>query len=119
MTFVLTLLIFQSALGAFDTLYRHGIKESRPDKHAAKKELKLHAVRTCLYAFLFMTFAWLELKGNLAALLFLLLMLEVILVLSDFIIEDDPRHLPLFERVTHTVLAINFGVILGLSLIHI
>ena len=39
---------------------------------------------------------------------------EVFLTLWDFVIEDNTRKLPATERITHTILAINFGAILAL-----
>ena len=39
---------------------------------------------------------------------------EVVITLIDFVEEDMSRKLPASERVTHTLLALNYGAILAL-----
>jgi hypothetical protein len=41
---------------------------------------------------------------------------EIVITLWDFVIKDQPRKLPAFERLPHTVLAINFGAILAVEM---
>ncbi|HUH85156.1 MAG TPA: TIGR01777 family oxidoreductase [Stellaceae bacterium] len=61
----------------------------------------------------FLALAWSEWHGPLALLLVLVMAGELMLTLAAFVIEDRTRDLPPSERVTHTLLAVNFGVVLG------
>jgi hypothetical protein len=45
-----------------------------------------------------------------------LLAIEVVVTIADFIEEDRTRHLPPFERVLHTVLAVSYGAFLAFAL---
>ncbi|OUS30163.1 TIGR01777 family protein [Gammaproteobacteria bacterium 45_16_T64] len=116
MNTVLTLVVIQALMGAFDTLYHHELKVCLPGKKSAQLELKIHGVRSVIYAFLFMILAWVQLKGGFTILLASILVVEIILTLWDFVIEDQTRLLPPLERITHTLLAINYGVILAFLL---
>ena len=111
-----TLIALQMAMGAFDMLYHHEFTERlawRPSQH---RELQLHAVRNGIYAVLFLTLGWLEAHGAWAMLVMALLAIEVFITLWDFVEEDFSRKLPATERVTHTLLAVNYGAILALAL---
>src|ERR1700741_1956950 len=108
---VLLLMALQGAMGAFDTLYHHEVTEHLTWRRCAARELRLHGARNLLYAALFLAFAWSEWHGLLALLLALVMAVELVLTLADFVIEDRTRDLPASERVTHTLLAINFGVV--------
>ncbi|RZJ83277.1 MAG: NAD-dependent epimerase/dehydratase family protein, partial [Brevundimonas sp.] len=55
-----------------------------------------------------------EPKGALAIAVLILLAVEVVITLTDFVEEDRTRRLPASERVTHTLLALNYGAILTL-----
>ena len=110
---VLLLMALQGAMGAFDTLYHHEVSERLTWRRCAARELRLHGARNLLYALLFLAFAWSEWHGPLALVLMLVMAAELLLTLADFVIEDRTRDLPASERVTHTLLAINFGVVLG------
>jgi uncharacterized protein (TIGR01777 family) len=110
------LLVIQGALGAFDTLYHHELTERLPWRAGAALELRIHAVRNAIYAVIFFSLGWLEWHGPWAWIFAALLLIEVVLTLWDFLVEDAWRRLPASERVTHTVLALNYGVILGLLL---
>lgn len=113
MKIVLWLLIAQCALGAFDSLWHHEITERLPSRRSARRELLLHSMREFLYGVIFLGLAWLEWHGLWAMVLGAVLLLEILLTLADFLEEDRTRVLPPLERVLHTVLAINYGVWLG------
>src|SRR5262249_59722002 len=55
-------------------------------------------------------------RGFWAILIIAVLAAEVVITLIDFVEEDLSRRLPASERVTHTLLAINYGAILALLL---
>ncbi|MGD8783579.1 MAG: TIGR01777 family oxidoreductase [Thioalkalispiraceae bacterium] len=108
---LLTLLIIQALLGAFDTLYHHELKVALPRQASAQTELILHAFRSILYAVLFIGLAWFEWQGSWVWLIVTIVLIELILTLWDFVVEDQTRQLPGSERITHTLLAINAGAI--------
>jgi hypothetical protein len=64
---------------------------------------------------LFLIFAWSEPGGVFAAVTLALLAVEVAITIADFIEEDRTRHLPPFERLLHTVLAVLYGGFLALA----
>src|SRR5229473_5431754 len=109
-----TLITLQIAMGAFDTLYHHEMTERLAWRPSQRHELRLHGVRNLLYAALFATLGWLETHGVFAALVIAVLAVEIVLTLIDFVEEDLSRKLPASERVTHTLLALNYGAILVL-----
>lgn len=109
-----TLVVLQVALGAFDTLYHHEMTERLPWRTSQAKELRLHAVRNGFYAVIFLVLAWSEPRGLLALALLAVLLVEIGITLWDFVEEDLTRKLPATERVTHTLLALNYGAILVL-----
>ncbi len=110
-----TLIALQIALGAFDTLYHHEFTERLAWRASQRHELQLHAVRNLIYAVLFLTLGWLEVHGLFALAIVALLVIEIVITLMDFVEEDLSRKLPASERVTHTLLAINYGAILILA----
>ena len=57
---------------------------------------------------------WTEPHGVLAMLILAVLIVEIVITLMDFVEEDMSRKLPASERVTHTLLTINYGAILAL-----
>src|ERR1700719_3023909 len=59
---------------------------------------------------------WARPQGLWAILAIGLLLVEAIITLADFVEEDRSRRLPASERVTHTLLALNYGAILVLLL---
>ena len=109
-----SLVAVQLALGAFDVLYHHELTERLAWRRSQRRELVLHGVRNVIYAVLFLGLGWLEPHGVWAMLVLLLLATEVVVTLIDFVEEDLTRHLPASERVTHTLLALNYGAILVL-----
>ena len=114
MTVALWLLAVQGIIGAFDTLYYHEWRARLPARGAqCASELKLHAARDFFYAVLFGTLPWLAWQGRWALLLTAVLIAEIILTLTDFVVESFVRK-PLGdvyagERVTHAVMGILYG----------
>ena len=113
-TLLWVLLAIQIAMGAFDTLVHHEITERLAWRPSQAHELKLHAVRNMLYAALFLTLGWSEARGWLALAVLVVLIVEIVITLLDFVEEDMSRKLPATERVNHTLLALNYGAILAL-----
>jgi uncharacterized protein len=112
MNLVLPLLAIQIALGGFDNLWHHELCERLPAKRSARAELAMHALRELSYGVLFGAVAWWAWHGAWTVAIAALLFVEVAATLADFVIEDATRRLLRFERVLHTVLAINFGALL-------
>jgi len=111
---VFALITTQALLGAVDNLWHHEITERLPARRAAAGELVLHSARELIYAFVFVGLAWFRWQGGWAVLLAAVMLVEVAVTLLDFIIEDKTRRLPPFERVLHTILAVNFGAVLAM-----
>jgi hypothetical protein len=109
-----TLIAVQLALGLFDIVYHHEMTQRLAWRPSQRRELHLHGARNLIYAMLFLVLGWLEPHGVFAALLIALLAVEVFVTLLDFVEEDPTRALPATERVTHTLLALNYGAILAL-----
>lgn len=109
-----TLVMIQMAMGAFDTLYHHEGTERLAWRASQRVELMLHGVRNLLYAVLFLALGWTEPRGTWAIALVCLLLVELFITLWDFVEEDRSRALPATERVTHTLLTLNYGIILAL-----
>ncbi len=112
MTLVFILLTAQALLGAFDNIWHHEITERLPSKRSASGELALHSARELIYAAVLLQLGWLELHGTWVLLLAVALIVEIAITMADFLLEDRTRRLPPFERILHTILAINFGMIL-------
>lgn len=110
-----TLITCQIAMGAFDTLFHHEGTERLAWRPSQKQELRLHGVRNFFYMVIFLCFAWLEPHGIFTMILGGILVVEVLITLWDFVEEDLTRKLPATERVTHTLLALNYGAILALA----
>ncbi|MGS0894807.1 TIGR01777 family oxidoreductase [Burkholderia stagnalis] len=107
------LLIVQGAMGAFDTLYHHELTQNLPHSPRARLELAIHAVRSVLYGLVFASLANLAFHGAWVAAIAAVLLVELILTLWDFVVEDRSRKLPASERVLHTLLAVNGGALFG------
>lgn len=112
----LVLMTLQGLIGLLDNLWHHEISEKLSSKPDARAELTLHTIREFLYAFIFLGIAWFTWNGAWAVLLLVIMAVEVVVTLWDFVIEDQTRKLPRMERVLHTVLAVNFGAILAFFL---
>ncbi|MDB5712383.1 MAG: SulA-family protein [Sphingomonas bacterium] len=104
----------QTVMGAFDTIWHHEGMERLAWRPSQAHELRLHGVRNMIYALLFGLIGWSEPHGVLAWALIALLLVELFITLWDFVEEDRTRHLPASERVTHTLLTLNYGVILAM-----
>jgi uncharacterized protein (TIGR01777 family) len=113
-TLALQLMAAQGCLGAFDTLYHHELTEALPGRASARLELSIHAIRSTIYAALFIGLSAWQFHGIWALLLLLVFTVEIVLTLWDFVVEDRTRLLPATERVTHTVLAMNGGAFITL-----
>jgi uncharacterized protein len=114
MTNALYALAVMGLLGAYDTLVYHELVARLPHRTTAQRELQLHAARDFVYMTLFATLAWLEPHGTLVLVLGVLLLTEIAITLSDFIVEDRSRALPAGERAMHAVMGITYGVFLTL-----
>ena len=112
MELVLSLLVVQGVMGAFDNFWHHEITEALPSKPSARGELALHTIREFLYGLIFLSLAWSQSHGLFAWLLAAMLVTEVVVTLWDFIVEDLTRKLPKLERIVHTLLAMNYGAVL-------
>jgi len=106
----------QMAMGAVDTLYHHELTERLAWRDSQTKELKLHAIRNIAYAIAFIILALFEPGGWIATGLVILLIVEVGVTLRDFVEEDLTRKLPITERLLHTLMTANYGVVLALLL---
>jgi hypothetical protein len=118
MIVALWLLAIQGIIGAFDTLYYHEWRARLPARGPqSASELKLHASRDFFYAVLFGTLPWLAWHGRWVLVLVGVLIAEIILTLTDFVVEIAVRK-PLGdvyagERVTHAVMGILYGAMIA------
>jgi uncharacterized protein (TIGR01777 family) len=104
----------QVAMGAFDNFYHHEFTERLPWTPTAAHEQHIHAIRGSVYVGVFACFAGVVPQGALAYGLAAALVGEVGVTCWDFVVEDATRlRYPATERVTHTLMAINYGAILG------
>ena len=121
---VIVLMMIQGALGAADTLYYHEWR-FRLVGHAdeTRVELQLHALRDFIYAIIFATLPWFAWSGTLAWVLMALLGAEIIITLTDFVVERRTRRsqggLATGEFVTHVVMAIIYGAFLATLMPHL
>ena len=121
MTPALYLLFALGILGAWDTLYYHEWRAHLPALgKSASAELQLHAWRDFVYAALFCALPWLACRGGYAVSLAALLLIEVVLTLWDFVVEDWIRK-PLGgvypgERIMHAIMGIVYGAMLAFLL---
>ena len=113
-TLLWSLIAVQIALGAFDTLFHHELTERLAWRPSQRRELQLHGVRNLFYGLLFLLLGWSEPGGLAAVAVAVVLGGELLITLADFVEEDRSRRLAASERVTHTLLALNYGAILSL-----
>jgi uncharacterized protein (TIGR01777 family) len=109
-----TLVFIQVAMGGFDTLYHHELTERLAWRPSQAGELRLHGVRNLSYAVMLLSLGWSRPQGAAAIGLIVLMVGELLITLWDFVEEDRTRKLPASERVTHTLLTLNYGVVLAL-----
>jgi uncharacterized protein (TIGR01777 family) len=107
-------ILAQIAMGGFDTLYHHEGTERLAWRPEQAVELRLHGIRNLAYAVMFGALGWTMPQGLWALALIALMTGELLITLWDFVEEDRTRRLPATERVTHTLLTLNYGVILAL-----
>jgi uncharacterized protein (TIGR01777 family) len=113
MTIVFCILLAQIAMGALDNFWHHELAARLPQRASARHELKLHAAREGIYGVLLLGLAWVQWHGPWVLLPAALMLAEVAITCADFVEEDRTRRLPPFEAVLHTLLAVNYGVLLG------
>jgi uncharacterized protein len=113
-TLLWSLIFLQMATGAFDIAYHHELTERLAWRPSQRRELALHGLRNVLYAVLFAFLGWFETRGAWAVVVMTILGIEIAVTLADFVEEDLSRKLPASERITHALLAINYGAILVL-----
>ncbi|MDA8444316.1 TIGR01777 family oxidoreductase [Paracidovorax valerianellae] len=113
MTVVFIVLTVQALMGAFDNFWHHELAARLPQRTSARHELALHAAREAIYGFLFLGFAWVQWQGWWVLLPTVLLAVEIVITAADFLEEDRSRRLPPVERVLHTLLAVSYGVLVG------
>jgi hypothetical protein len=117
-TVVLWLLGIQGVIGAFDTLYYHEWRARLPARgKRAASELKLHAARDFFYAVLFASLPWIAWQGAWVLVLVGVLVAEILLTLTDFVVEIAVRKqlgdVYAGERVTHAVMGILYGAMVA------
>jgi hypothetical protein len=117
-TVVLWLLGIQGVIGAFDTLYYHEWRARLPARgKRAASELKLHAARDFFYAILFASLPWIAWQGAWVLVLVGVLVAEILLTLTDFVVEIAVRKqlgdVYAGERVTHAVMGILYGAMVA------
>ncbi len=118
MSVALWLLGIQGLIGAFDTLYYHEWRARLPAQgKQAASELKLHAARDFFYAVLFGSLPLIAWHGLWTLALVAVLIAEILLTMSDFVVEATVRK-PLGdvypgERVTHAVMGILYGAMIA------
>ena len=113
MTLVFCILLAQIAMGALDNFWHHELAARLPQRASARHELKLHAAREGIYGILLLGLAWVQWHGPWVLLPAALMAAEVAITCADFVEEDRTRRLPPFEAVLHTLLAVNYGALLG------
>jgi uncharacterized protein len=109
-----TAVLAQMLMGGFDTAWHHEGTQRLAWRPSAARELRLHGVRNLAYGAMFAALGWTEPHGAAAVALIALMTGELIITLWDFVEEDRTRNLPATERVTHTLLTLNYGVVLAL-----
>ena len=119
MIVALWLLGLQGVIGAFDTVYYHEWRARLPARgKQAASELKLHAARDFFYAVLFATLPWRAWHGLWVLLLVGVFVAEIILTLTDFVVEIAVRKqlgdVYAGERVTHAVMGILYGAMIAM-----
>ena len=111
----LWLLAAQGVLGAFDTIWYHEWRARLPRQGGvAWRELALHAARDFLYAIIFATLPRIEWRGTWTHVLVAILGAEIVITLTDFVVETYDRNVEAGERVTHAIMGICYGAMLAM-----
>ena len=108
------IIAIQIFMGALDTLLHHEFMEKLAWRKSQARELKLHAIRNVFYAVIFLGLGTVQPGGMWAYGIMILLALEFLITLRDFAEEDLTRKLPMSERLLHTIITANYGVVLAL-----
>lgn len=117
-TIVLSLLLLNAGLGAFDTLWYHEYRARLPERiDTTATELRLHVGRDAVYVVLYGTLAWLRPIDAVGLLIAAGLLIEIALTMADFVVEDRDRPaiggMSPGERILHSVMAIVYGAMLA------
>lgn len=104
----------QIVMGGTDTMYHHELTEKLAWRKTQTQELWLHGIRNIFYALIFLGLATIQPDGIWAYAIITALCAEFMITLWDFVEEDLTRKLPVSERLLHTVLTANYGVVLAL-----
>ena len=111
---VLVLLVAQGVMGGVDTLLNHELIARLPQRPEARTEIGLHVVREAIWASLFAGLAWFAWHGAAAAVIAVLLAVEIAITACDEFVENRIRVLPQNERVLHVFLTLNVGALIAL-----
>lgn len=117
MTLVLALFVVNAVLGAWDTLWYHEWKTRLAERlDTTRTELRLHVARDAVYVVVYLVISWWQVSGSFVVGLAVLLGAEIVITLTDFVIEDRDRPaiggMAAGERVLHTLMAIVYGAAL-------
>jgi hypothetical protein len=118
MNVALWLLAALGIFGALDTVYYHEWRARLPARgKLVAPELYLHAARDCFYAMLFGTLPWLGWHGLWTGVLVLIVVVEIVITLWDFVVEITVRK-PFGdvyggERVMHALMGIVYGAMVA------
>jgi len=113
-TIVWIFITLQIVMGGSDTLYHHEFSEKLAWRKSQTHELWLHGIRNVFYAVIFFGLGTIQPGGLWALAIILGLGAEFLITLWDFVEEDLTRKLPATERLLHTVLTANYGIVLAL-----
>lgn len=118
MTTVLSLLMVNAVLGAWDTLWYHEYRARLTAKlFSTRPELRLHVARDVVYVGLYGFFAMHRPAGLVVLVVIVAIAMEVAITLCDFVVEDRDRHIiggmAAGERVLHSLMAIVYGAMLA------
>lgn len=113
-TIIWIFITLQIVMGGTDTLYHHEFTEKLAWRKSQTHELWLHGIRNLFYAVIFFGLGTIQPGGWWAWAIILGLGTEFLITLWDFVEEDLTRKLPPSERLLHTVLTANYGVVLAL-----
>lgn len=107
-----------AVLGAWDTLWYHEYRAKLTAKTVTTRpELRLHVARDVIYTGLYGLLAFLRPEGLVVSLVIVALIAEMVLTLSDFVVEDRDRPaiggMAAGERVLHSLMAIVYGAMLS------
>jgi hypothetical protein len=108
------LLVAQGVMAGVDTVLNHELIARLPQRPEARTEIGLHVLRELVWMILFAGLAWFAWHGAAAALIALVLAVEIAVTACDEFVENRIRVLPQNERVLHVFLTLNLGVIVAL-----